>query len=106
MLFVHNPTYWLLLALHAVISCQPSSLNMAKLYDCHSLNSFLDMMRVGVITDLYYGLCILRSQCSPLLTIKQLSKVISLTQFCSAAQYDIFLQSCISVLTVVSGTGI
>ena len=55
MLLVHNPTYWLLLALYAVISCQLSSLNMAKLYECHSLNSILDMMRVGAITDLYFA---------------------------------------------------
>ena len=92
MSLVHGHTYWLMLALYAVIRCQPSGLNMAKLYECHSLNSFLDMMRVGAITDLYYGLCILRSQCSHLLTIEQLSKVISLTQFCSVAQYDIFCE--------------
>ena len=61
MSLVQGHTYWLILALYAVVSCQLSSLNMAKLYEClltggnlHNIPRFLKVNRRGLGLQLTY----------------------------------------------------
>ena len=87
---------------HGYISYMSASVSLAFLTggNLHNIPRFLKVNRRSY-NELILWCVLLHSQYWPLLTIEQLPKVLLLMQFCSVAQYDIFLRSCVSVLTVV-----